>query len=213
MRRDVRRWDRTLHDPYEPSHGPACATAGTHTDAPEECVGAFFHRPAVGGPVPKSRSRHPPAAAGCRSPRPARHGTGGGYGRQATGVATGFIRRVPAPGLQCQVHGGCLSSGTGYRGPSGCCVVLQGQAAPRNRAQFSGAHNPDVHIDKRTIRDILKQVTHQKGPVVPLSRCSLMLPPRRPDLAHSPPCHCPKNIKIKERTQSGQPYHARGVVK
>jgi len=95
MRRDVRRWDRTLHDPYEPSHGPACATAGTHTDAPEECVGAFFHRPAVGGPVPKSRSRHPPAAAGCRSPRPARHGTGGGYGRQATGVATGFIRRVP----------------------------------------------------------------------------------------------------------------------
>jgi len=119
-------------------------------------------------PALKSRSRHPPAAAWCRSPCPARYGTGAGHGRQATRVTPGFIRRVPAPGLQCQVHGGCLSSGTGDRGPSGCCVVLQGQAAPRNRAQPSGAHNPDVHIDKRTIRATLEQMTKRRRPVVPL---------------------------------------------
>ena len=65
-------------------------------------------------PALKSRSRHPPAAAGCRSPHPGRYGRGAGHDRQATRVTPGFIRRVPAMVLQCQAH-------------DGCCVVLQGQ--------------------------------------------------------------------------------------
>jgi len=108
--------------------------------------------------------------------------------------------------LQCQAHGGCLPLGTGYRGPSGCCVVLQGRAAPRNRAQSSGAHNPDVHIDKRTIRAILEQMNYQEGPDAPLPALLTDAAPATPGSrskplpalhvnAPSPPCHCPKNIK------------------
>ena len=66
--------------------------------------------------------RYPPAAARCRSPRPGRCGTGAGHGLPATRVATGCILRVPAVGDRVLGH-------------SGCCVVLQDQAAPQNRAQ------------------------------------------------------------------------------
>ena len=61
-------------------------------------------------PTLKSHGSHPPAAAGCRSPRQGRCGTGAGHGRQGTRVTTGFIRRVPA------------------RVPA--CGCFQGQAAP-----------------------------------------------------------------------------------
>jgi len=120
--------------------------------------------------------RHPPAAARCRSPRPGRCVTGAGHGLPATRVATGCIRRVPAVGDR-------------VLGPSGCCVVLQGQAAP------SDAHTlpyPDVPIDNwkicaMVITDVRGEVLYKDG--VPLS--SPAMPMRHPASPEIPP---PANV-------------------
>ena len=84
-------------------------------------------------PALQYHGRHTPAAAGCLSPRPWSCGRGAGHGRWATGVTTGFILRVPA---------------IGYRVPTAAGVVLQGQAAPRRRAQSSGAPYPCTPVPR-----------------------------------------------------------------